>query len=191
MDKKELLESLAEEIRNCKKCPLWKTRSKAVPGQGNHNAKLFFCGEGPGYYEDRCGEPFVGRAGELLNKLLSLIGIKRSDVFISNVVHCRPPNNRAPTQAEIKKCKPYLNKQLEIIKPKIVCTLGIPATQTILGKEVKMKDVHGKPIKTLRFVVFPTYHPAAALRNPNLEKVLREDFKRLRDLYKTLDAKNG
>lgn len=185
MTNKGKLLKLAEEIKNCKKCHLWKTRNKAVPGEGNPNAKLFFCGEGPGYWEDRKGKSFVGKAGELLNKLLSSIGIKRSEVFISNVIHCRPPNNRAPTQAEIKKCKPYLDKQLEIIKPKIVCTLGVPATQTLLGREVRMKKVHGKPVRTLRFILFPTYHPAAALRNPEFNKILKRDFKKLAKICRT------
>lgn len=187
MGKKELLRQVAEEIKNCRKCPLWKTRNKGVPGEGNPNAKLIFCGEAPGYWENQRGEPFVGRAGELLNKLLSSISIKRSEVFISNVLHCRPPSNRAPTQAEIKKCKPYLDRQLEIIKPKLVCALGVPATQTLLGKEVRMKNVHGQSIRTSRFSLFPTYHPAAALRNPNLEKVLREDFEKLKNLCEEKD----
>ncbi len=185
-DKREkLLEAIAQEIKRCKKCILHQHRKNAVPGEGNPYAQIMFIGEAPGYHEDIQGRPFVGAAGKLLTTLIESLGLSRSDVFITNVVKCRPPNNRDPIQEEIQACSPYLLRQIKIIKPKIIVTLGRHSTITIL-KEIGVKvqgitSVRGKVFDTEAFgfkvKIIPTYHPAAALYNPKLKDVLEEDFR--------------
>ena len=139
-----------------------------------------FVGEAPGFYEDRQGEPFVGAAGKLLTELLQSIGLERSDIYIANVIKCRPPNNRDPLPDEIDTCKPFLLQQIELIQPKLVCTLGNFATQTLLERKVGITKVRGQVIRLEHFVVFPLFHPAAALHQGNLRVPLKEDFQKLK-----------
>ncbi|RLE89930.1 MAG: uracil-DNA glycosylase [Thermoprotei archaeon] len=186
------LEKIAEEIRNCRKCDLWKGRTKAVPGEGNPQAKLMIVGEAPGEKEDLEGRPFVGTAGKLLTKLLNDVGINRRDVFITNVVKCRPPGNRDPRQNEIRICSTYLDRQIKIIRPKMILALGRHSTSYFLSK-IGKKSTSIMAIRTkiftisingMRVKVFPTLHPAAALYNPRLKSVLQSDFRKLSELLR-------
>ena len=176
------LELVNSEIIGCTKCELHKSRTHAVPGEGPSDAKIMFVGEGPGQNEDDQGRPFVGAAGKLLTELLESIGLKRSEVFITNIVKCRPPNNRAPRKSEIETCNPYLESQLRLIKPRIVCALGTPAITTLLGQEHSATRTHGKPMTKRDSVILPMYHPAAALYDATLKEVLLTDFKILKKL---------
>jgi DNA polymerase len=176
-----MLAELYEEMRDCQKCSLCKSRTNLVFGAGNEKAEIVFVGEAPGYYEDKEGKPFVGQAGKLLDKLLDSIGLKREDVYIANVLKCRPPENRNPLPQEIETCKPYLFKQIEIIKPRVVCTLGNFATQTILEKKIGITKVRGEPVPVRNFFVFPLFHPAAALHQNWVLEPLREDFRKLKE----------
>jgi len=179
------MKEIAEKIKNCKKCELWKTRTNAVPGDGNPNAKIMFIGEAPGRNEDLYGIPFCGRAGAVLDDLLSEIDLKREDVFITNVVKCRPPGNRDPKPEEISACSPYLDEQIKVINPKIIVTLGNYATGYILSKfgfkAENISKVRGKVFKVTTLLttlkIIPTYHPATSLYRPPLREELREDFK--------------
>jgi DNA polymerase len=145
-----------------------------------------FVGEAPGFYEDRQGEPFVGAAGKLLTELLQSVGLSRSDIFIANVIKCRPPNNRDPLPDEIDTCKPFLLQQIECIQPKLVCTLGNFATQTLLEKKVGITKVRGQVIRLPHFIVFPLLHPAAALHQGNLRGPLMEDFQKLKSVLDSM-----
>ena len=176
------LATVHSEIMGCTKCELHKNRKKAVPGEGPIDAKIMFVGEGPGQNEDEQGRPFVGAAGKLLTELLESIGIKRSDVFITNVVKCRPPSNRAPRKGEIETCNPYLMSQIRLVKPRIVCALGTPAIAMLLGEEYSATRVHGKPTSKGDVTILPMYHPAAALYDASLKEVLASDFRILRNL---------
>ncbi len=176
------LERVHAQILTCEKCELHENRNRAVPGEGPTDAEIVFVGEGPGEKEDQEGRPFVGAAGKLLTELLESIGLKRSDVFITNIVKCRPPNNRPPRQAEIDACNPYLKLQLELIDPKIVCPLGTPAMKTVMGPGYSATQVHGKAFRNGRMIILPMYHPAAALYDPGLKDQLLEDFRILKDL---------
>ena len=176
-----MLKELYEEMRDCQKCSLCQGRTNLVFGAGNEKAEIVFVGEAPGYYEDKEGKPFVGQAGKVLDKLLDSIGLKREDVYIANVLKCRPPENRDPLPEEIQTCKPYLFKQIEIIKPRVICTLGNFATQTILEKKVGITKVRGKPVPVRNFFVFPLFHPAAALHQNWVLEPLREDFRKLKE----------
>jgi len=160
----------------CDRCELARTRTKVVFGVGNPHARLMFIGEAPGHDEDVQGIPFVGRAGQLLNKILDAAGIARDDVYIGNIIKCRPPNNRTPLTSEIDACSPYLVKQLELIKPRVVCALGLPATTTLLGLKGSMGSMRGKIYRYGDIRVIPTYHPAAALRDPNYKRPMWDDF---------------
>lgn len=175
MDNKALLEGLALKIRTCTLCPLYKGTTNAVPGEGDPNAEIFFIGEGPGYYEDKSGRPFVGRAGQLLEQTLNKVGLKRNEVFIGNVVKHRPPENRDPFPAEILACKGWLEQQLAIIKPKVVVTLGRFSMAHFLAN-AKISQIHGSARKVKDYIVLPMYHPAAALRNGNLLAEFQKDF---------------
>lgn len=176
--KKETLEDLEKVIRNCTKCKLCETAKNAVPGEGNFESEIVFIGEAPGATEDETGKPFVGRAGKLLEALLSKIELKRSDVWIGNVIKHRPPNNRDPLPLEIAACEGYLTKQLEVINPKLVVTLGRFA-MNYFYKEGKITQDHGRLIKTSKYHIYPVYHPAAALRNTSFAKVLAHDFSKI------------
>jgi DNA polymerase len=164
-------------------CPLRATRTKLVFGAGNANADLMFVGEAPGATEDKTGLPFVGRAGKLLDELLAEVGLERGDVFITNVVCCRPPGNRDPLPEEIEACKPYLYKKIELIEPKVICTLGNFATKLLTGDPTGITKVHGRPqereVAGRVVKLFPIFHPAAALRSESVKQLLREDFAKL------------
>lgn len=178
----ETLEEFHQQIKDCQKCSLSKTRTNLVFGVGNPEAKLMFVGEAPGYYEDQQGEPFVGAAGQLLDKLLASIGLARDDVYIANVLKCRPPGNRDPLPEEIETCKPYLFEQIEIIKPKVVATLGNFSTRLILDKAVSISKVHGQKLQGNGYYIFPIYHPAAALYMRTTLNDLEKDFLSLKEL---------
>lgn len=175
------LNELYKNIEDCQRCSLGKTRTKLVFGAGSDEAEVVFVGEAPGYYEDQKGEPFVGEAGKLLTELLGKIGIKRSEVYIANVLKCRPPGNRDPAPEEVDACKEHLIQQIEIIKPKVVCALGNFATQVILGKRVAISKVRGAPTLVKGFFVFPLYHPAAVLHQRWMLEPLEEDFQKLKE----------
>lgn len=183
------LQDLSASLYNCQRCKLSKLgRTQVVFGTGNPNASIMFVGEAPGFYEDQQGEPFVGAAGKLLNQLLESAGLSRTEVYIANVIKCRPPGNRDPEQDEVDTCKPFLLQQIELIQPKLVCTLGNWATQTILEKKVGITKVKGQAIRLDRFVVFPLLHPAAALHQGSLLEPLREDFKKLKAYLDRMSA---
>ncbi len=172
-----------EKIEDCKNCPLWSTRTKFVFGDGNENADIMFIGEAPGAEEDRTGIPFVGRAGQLLNKLLARINLKREDVFIANILKSRPPNNRDPLPEEIAACIPYLYKQIEIIKPKIIVALGRVAAQNLLNTTDTLKQMRGRIWQYRGVDMIVTYHTAAILRNGSLLDAAIEDFKFIIETY--------
>jgi DNA polymerase len=183
------LQTLADSLKNCQRCKLAKLgRSQVVFGVGNPAASIMFVGEAPGFHEDKQGEPFVGAAGKLLTDLLQSAGLSRSEVYIANVIKCRPPNNRDPEQDEVDTCKPFLMQQIEMINPKLVCTLGNWATQTILEKKVGITKVRGQAFRQEKFVVFPLLHPAAALHQGNLLEPLRQDFKKLKEYLDRMTA---
>jgi uracil-DNA glycosylase len=185
---KELLMVVAAEVVICVKCDLWKTRRNAVPGIGNTEAKVLLIGEAPGESEDFKGEPFVGSAGKFLDELLSRTGLSRNDVFITNIVKCRPPGNRDPLPIEIETCTPYLNRQIGIIEPKLIVTLGRHSTQYLFSKAnlpfYSITRAHGRAYETsiygMKVTIFPTFHPAAALYHPRYKDELLKDFQQLR-----------
>jgi uracil-DNA glycosylase family 4 len=184
------LEEISEAIAACQRCRLAETRIKVVPGEGSYKAEVMFIGEAPGKEEDLQGRPFVGRAGKLLDGLLAEIEIGRSEVFIGNVLKCRPTSSegkdRKPTEQEVSACSQFLDSQIEKIKPKVICTLGDTATQYILRKYGLKPDgiskIHGKVFEAADVKIIPLYHPAAALYTYRLERVIREDFKRLKSI---------
>ena len=172
------LEDLGYQIRNCSNCSLSQTRNNAVPGEGSAEADFVFIGEGPGFYEDRDGRPFVGQAGKLLDELLASIALKREDVYITNMVKCRPPNNRDPLPIEIESCRPFLDQQIQMINPKVLVTLGRHSFTKFFPGESISKS-RGKPRPWNQRLLYPMYHPAAALHNPRLRPLLEDDFNRL------------
>ncbi len=174
------LTELAEQIRACTRCRLVHSRTQAVPGVGPASAQIMFIGEAPGFYEDKQGEPFVGPAGQLLNELLAQIGLKREDVFITNVVKSRPPQNRDPQPDEIEACRIWLDQQLNLIKPKVIVTISRYAMARWFPDK-KISEIHGKARRFGDLVVVPMYHPAAALHQHSLRQVLEADFKKLPD----------
>ena len=184
--RRERLVEVFNEAAVCEKCALSKTRTSVVFGAGNADADLMFVGEAPGAEEDRQGLPFVGRAGGLLTKLLEEIGMGREDVFIANVLKCRPPGNRDPQPVEIESCSPYLNQQVRLIEPRVVCTLGNFATKLLTGSRTGITRVRGMPqvheLGGRTVFVMPLFHPAAALRTPAVEETLRSDFGKLPEL---------
>ena len=177
------LEGLAKEISECTRCLLHRARTKAVPGEGPANAELMFIGEAPGFHEDQQGRPFVGAAGQYLEELLGMIGFKRTQVFIANVIKCRPPGNREPQPEEIEACKPYLDRQLELIRPRFVVTLG-RFSMARAFPTARISNVHGQPRKIDGVIYYPMYHPAAALHQPSLRSVLEEDMRRIPELLR-------
>jgi DNA polymerase len=175
------LQALADSLHDCQRCKLARLgRTQVVFGTGNPHATIMFVGEAPGFHEDRQGEPFVGAAGKLLNDLLQSAGLSRSEIYIANVIKCRPPNNRDPEPDEVDTCKPFLLQQIQVINPKLVCTLGNWATQTLLGRKVGITKVRGQAFHLKDFVIFPMLHPAAALHQGGLLDPLREDFRKLK-----------
>jgi DNA polymerase len=182
-ERREELIALYREVQACQKCPLHATRTNVVFGSGNADADLMFVGEAPGHHEDLQGKPFVGAAGKLLEKLLADIGLQRDDVFIANVLKSRPPGNRDPQPEEIEACKPYLTRQIELIEPLVICTLGNFSTKLLTRRQDGITRVHGKPqqhtVGGLEVTIYPIYHPAAGLRSTGMLTTLREDFERL------------
>jgi uracil-DNA glycosylase len=176
------LQELAKSLHNCQQCKLAKLgRTQVVFGVGNPHASIMFVGEAPGFNEDQKGEPFVGAAGKLLNDLLVSANLSRDQIYIANVIKCRPPNNRDPEPDEVETCKPFLMQQIQMIRPKLVCTLGNWATQTLLERKVGITKVKAQAFYMKDFVIFPLLHPAAALHQGNLLDTLKDDFKKLKE----------
>jgi len=183
----EQLERVATEIRACELCALHQSRSRAVPGYGNPDAEILFIGEAPGFHEDQQGLPFVGRSGQYLDSLLSRIGLKRQDVFITNINKCRPPGNRDPRPEEIIACKPYLDRQIAIIDTLVIATLG-RYSMGLFFPNARISQIHGQAKYEGRRAYYPFYHPAAALRNPDLQKDMEGDMRRLLEVITKVQA---
>jgi len=181
---RETLEEVRTDLGDCQRCKLAAGRKHIVFGQGNPHAELVFVGEGPGADEDEQGLPFVGRAGQLLNRMLQMFGIRREDVYICNVVKCRPPGNRTPERDEVEACSPFLFRQIEAIQPRLVCCLGAPAVKTVLGLKDGILKLRGRFYDFGAAKALATVHPAYVLRNPREEKILREDFGKIRDFLR-------
>ncbi len=181
MKKQEELNLIKKNYEKCQKCPLAKLgRTQVVFGKGNSNAKLMFIGEGPGRDEDLQGSPFIGRAGQLLTKMIEAMGLKREDVYISNVVKCRPPNNRTPLPDESIICKKeILAKEIALIGPQIICCLGSSATKALLGDEIKITQIRGQFFELNGIKIMPTFHPAYLLRNPNAKRPVWQDLQKI------------
>lgn len=192
-ERRRALEAVAEDVLSCKRCPLHATRTRAVPGEGDPCARVMFVGEAPGYNEDLQGRPFVGAAGNLLNEMLKVAGLNREWVFITNVVKCRPPNNRDPAEEEVEACKPYLLRQLKVIQPEIVVCLGRHSARVLFElaglRFESIMRARGEPrrltVSGLEILCLPTLHPAAALYNPRLRNLLETDFRTLARLTST------
>ncbi len=182
------LSSIAADIALCKLCPLHKGRTHTVPGDGHPAPRLCFIGEGPGADEDATGIPFVGRAGKLLTRMIEAIGLVREEVFICNTVKCRPPGNRTPEPSEIKACWPYLEKQIDAIRPEVIVTLGRPAAQTLLESDLPMGRLRGRFSEFRSIPVMPTYHPAYLLRNPSAKSATWDDLKKVHRFLTTGDG---
>ena len=180
------LDELCDQVKDCQRCPLWKSRTNFVFGAGNEKAELAFIGEAPGRDEDLQGEPFVGRAGQLLTRIIEAIQFRREDVFIGNILKCRPPENRDPLPEEIESCLPILDAQLRIIRPKVICTLGRIAAQTLLQTNASLSRLRGRVHNVRGVKTIVTYHPAALLRNPNLKRPTWEDMQLLQREYDRL-----
>jgi len=189
MSKEEDMKHITSSVKSCRKCSLWKTRKKPVVGEGSIDTDILFVGEAPGYNEDLQGRPFVGKAGKILDELLESIGLKRNDVYVANLLKCRPSDNRNPLKTEIDVCTEYLEKQIEIIQPKIIVPLGNFASSYIFEKfglkYDKISNIHGKifQINTVfgRLKIIPLYHPAVATYNPETKNILLEDFKAIKN----------
>jgi len=177
-DSWESLDALSAAVRSCRSCNLHKTRTNAVPGSGSASGGILIIGEGPGANEDERGVPFIGRSGKLLDELLAAVPLSRDDVFITNVVKCRPPDNRDPLPAEAAACRPYLERQMELLDPKVIVTLGRHSMLRFYPKG-KISQDHGKILEWEGRILFPLYHPAAGIRNPAIKKDLRQDVLRL------------
>ena len=186
------LAAYGDEVAGCTKCALLKGRTQVVFGSGSPSAELMFVGEAPGFHEDKQGVPFVGAAGQLLGKLLAGIGMSRDEVFVANVLKCRPPGNRDPQPDEIEACEPHLWRQIELIQPRVIATLGNFATKLLSGKPLGITRVHGVEQEVVlggnRVLLYPLFHPAAALYTPRMLEVLEADFRRLPDLLGTASA---
>ncbi len=178
--KSERLLTFKNEVLNCRRCSLHKTRKNVVFGDGNPDAKLVFVGEAPGYDEDLQGLPFVGQAGKLLTKMIGAMGLSRDSVYICNVLKCRPPQNRSPLPEEVAACREYLLKQIEIISPKVICCLGRHAACALLETQDPISKIRGRQIDFRGVVLVPTFHPAYLLRNPSSKKEAWEDLKKIK-----------
>ena len=179
MSSEEILQEIANEVSVCQKCGLCKGRNKSVPGEGNVHPRILFIGEGPGYHEDQQGRPFVGPAGRLLEEALASIDLKRADVFITNVVKCRPPENRDPLPDEIMACNDYLDRQIEALNPQAIVTLGRFSMAKFFTKGEKISAIHGRAKRGRERIYIAMYHPAAALRNAKTMEEFRADFKKI------------
>lgn len=180
------LTELAKEIAVCERCILSQSRRNTVPGEGPEDADIMFIGEAPGFHEDRQGRPFVGAAGQFLNELLESIGLKREDVYITNVIKCRPPANRDPLVGEIEACWPYLERQIELIQPKMIVTLGRYSMERFFPGQ-KISRIHGRPRKMEGIIYYPIYHPAAALHQPRYRADVEADFQRIPQLLAEIE----
>lgn len=194
MDKKSQLEIIEKEAKECKKCKLHKTRTNVVFGNGNPESKILFIGEGPGFNEDKKGIPFCGKAGEVLDLLLASIGFEREDIYITNVVKCRPPNNRDPEEEEIESCSNFLTRQLEIIKPKVIVCLGRYSMKEIfkrfsINETSPISKLHGNIFQKDDFFIVPLYHPAVAVYNPDRYNVLKNDFEKIKEVLEKDNTK--
>ena len=185
---RESLEQIREDLGDCHRCRLAAGRKTIVFGQGNPHAEVVFVGEGPGADEDEQGLPFVGRAGQLLNRMLQFVSIRREDVYICNIVKCRPPGNRTPERDEVEACSPFLFRQIQAIHPRLVCCLGAPAVKTLLGLKEGILKIRGRFYDYGDAKALATVHPAYVLRNPRDEKILREDFAKIRDFIRARRA---
>lgn len=173
------LDTIAAEIAKCKRCPLHEHRTNTVPGDGHAAPRICFIGEGPGVDEDATGIPFVGRAGKLLTRMIVAMGLQREEVYICNTVKCRPPGNRTPETSEIKTCWPFLERQIDAIRPEVIIALGRPASQTLLETDLPMGKLRGRFSSFHSIPVMPTYHPAYLLRNPNAKSATWDDLKKV------------
>jgi DNA polymerase len=182
------LEAIRKELGDCKRCKLHSERRNIVFGTGNENAKLLFVGEGPGRDEDINGEPFVGKAGQLLTRIIKAIDLNRKEVYIANIIKCRPPGNRDPEPDEIKACEPFLTKQIQAIKPEIICALGTFAAQTLLKTNEKISKLRGRFHSYHGIKLIPTYHPAFLLRNPYFKRFVWEDMQMIQKGYLSLTS---
>lgn len=180
------LEAISAEIKTCTQCPLHEGRTHAVPGEGPHDAEIIFIGEAPGFHEDKQARPFVGASGQYLTELLHGIGLQREDVFITNIVRCRPPGNRDPLRPEIEACKDYLDRQLALIRPRVIATLGRFSMAYFIPRG-QISKIHGQAVRQDGRVYFPLFHPAAALRNPSLRGVMQADFEKMKSLLEELE----
>ncbi|HWP29233.1 MAG TPA: uracil-DNA glycosylase [Chloroflexota bacterium] len=181
------LEELAQAVATCTKCPLSRTATRPVPGEGPPDAKIMFIGEAPGYYEDQQGRPFVGAAGQLLEEMLRSIGLSRRDVYITNILKHRPPGNRDPEPAEIEACNAFLDAQIALIQPRLICTLGRFSMAKFFGKG-SMRALHGRTVRYGAITCYALYHPAAVLRDPRLKDVFAEDFRRIPQVLAEAEA---
>lgn len=175
MSAEEVLQQVAAQVTVCEKCELHHSRKNAVPGEGPPNAEMMFIGEGPGFHENEQGRPFVGAAGRFLEELLASISLTREQVFVANVVKCRPPGNRDPQAEELQACSDYLDRQIQAINPKVIITLGRFSLQRYLPN-AKISQVHGQAVRVKGRLVYPMYHPAAALHQPSLRSAVEADF---------------
>ncbi len=180
------LTELYKEIASCQRCVLSQARKRAVPGEGPEDSEIVFIGEGPGFHEDQQGRPFVGAAGQFLEELLESIGLKRDDVYICNVIKCRPPGNRDPLPEEIETCKPYLERQIQLISPRMIVTLGRFSMEHYFPG-AKISQIHGQPRKAGGIIYYPMYHPAAALHQPKWRQVVKEDMLKIPQLLAEAD----
>jgi uracil-DNA glycosylase family 4 len=171
--------SLREKMLDCRRCGLCRVRTNVVFGEGNPSSEIMFIGEGPGVDEDRTGRPFVGRAGALLTRIIRAMGLEREGVYIANIVKCRPPQNRDPEPDEISQCLPYLEKQIDIIKPRVICALGRVATQVLTGETGGITSLRGRFFEYRGIRLMPTFHPAACLRQPSNKRLVWEDIKKI------------
>ena len=177
----ETLDAIRHDIGDCKRCPLWEGRTNIVHSTGNNQADLMFVGEAPGADEDAQGVPFVGRSGQLLNKIIESIGLKREDVFVGNINRCRPPGNRTPTLPEARTCKPFLLREISVVRPKVIVVLGNTACQNLLETKVGISKLRGEFQDYFGVKVMPTFHPAYLLRDPSKKREVWEDMKKVRD----------
>ncbi len=183
----EELVALAREVSACQKCILGRARTRAVPGEGPPDAKIMFIGEAPGYHEDQQARPFVGAAGHLLEEMLRSIGLSRADVYITNILKCRPPNNRDPLPDEITACGEYLDRQIALLRPRVICTLGRFSMARFFPPG-SMRALHGRTVRHDGITCYALYHPAAALRDPRLKDVFAEDFRRIPQVLAQAEA---
>lgn len=182
------LEALWKELEDCRRCRLSERRTHLVFGVGNPRTRILFVGEAPGAEEDRRGEPFVGKAGQLLDRMIRAIGFERAQVYIANVVKCRPPDNREPAEDEKARCLPFLWRQIEALRPRVICALGGHAAKALLDTDTGISGLRGKPVTVRGFTIVPTYHPAFLLRNPSAKRQAWQDLKKVRDLAAVEDG---